>query len=278
MGDLLFCKQPVAEFPYFIEGISLNIYSLEELCYFIMNNAYLLDRNIMSEELCTWIEMQMKEPEVADNLRNVISSNGSLDAFVLLILNACSFCTKEEKQQIVLEISLMEQKSDFECNKIRADKLMENEKYLRAIYEYKRLLNSEDANTENDILIGNIYHNLGTAYARLFLFMDAIDAYEKAYSMNQKKTSLKALLMAYRCVHDEEGFENTARKNLLTDIEIAEIKNEVSVASRNERTVNFEEQLEAIAMIADRDKRKYKAEIEKIILDWKEQYRRLNRV
>ena len=61
-------------------------------------------------------------------------------------------------------------------------------------------------------------------------------------------------------------------------MEIQEIKNELSIASRNEKTVEFEEKLEAIALLADRDKNRYKEEISKLIFEWKEQYRRINRV
>ena len=278
MGELLLCNQPIAKIPYYIEGISINIYSLEELCFYILNNTFLIDRDFVNEELCTWIEMQMKNPKLALQRREIMQENGSIEQFVLTILDSCSYCTKEEKNQIVLELKLLEEKSDFECNKIKADKLMEKEKYLSAIYEYKRLLASDDIDLENDILVGNIYHNLGTAYARLFLFEEAIKAYSKAYSLNQNKESLKECLIAYRCNHDENGFEKMARENLLSEMEILEIKNELSIASRNENTIEFEEKLEAIALLEDRDKTKYNEQISKIIFGWKEQYRRINRV
>lgn len=62
----------------------------------------------------------------------------------------------------------MEQKSDFERDKIRADQLMEKEKYLAAIYRYKHLLDEADMKEISEVLRGNLWHNLGTAYARLF--------------------------------------------------------------------------------------------------------------
>ena len=278
MSELLLCNQKIAEIPYYIEGISINIYSLEELCYYIMNNTYLIDKDFANAQLCTWIEIQMKQVELAEQLRKVMSENGSLEQFVMYILDSCSYCTRQEKAQIVSELEILQEKSDFECSKIRADKLMEKEKYLSAIYEYKRLLELDEIKSESDILIGNIYHNLGTAYARLFLFDNAIEAYMEAYSHNQNKESLKACLMADRCNHDEDGFNRTARENLISDMEIQEIKNELSIASRNEKTVEFEEKLEAIALLADRDKNRYKEEISKLIFEWKEQYRRINRV
>ena len=46
MGELLLCKESIAAMPYYIEGISLNVYSMEELCYFIQNNTYLIERDL----------------------------------------------------------------------------------------------------------------------------------------------------------------------------------------------------------------------------------------
>ena len=44
MGELLICNEPIAALPYYIEGISWNVYSLEELCYYVENNTYLLSQ------------------------------------------------------------------------------------------------------------------------------------------------------------------------------------------------------------------------------------------
>lgn len=278
MGELLLCNEPIAAMPYYIEGLSLNIYSIEELCYYISKNTYLLDRDFMNEELCTWVGKEIKQTKLCEKLRDILHDRGKLSDFVLEILKTSGYCNMQEMQEIILALRQLEEKSDFECNKIRADKLMENEKYLSSIYEYKRLLESDEAKSENAILVGNIYHNLATAYARLFLFEEAIKYYSKAYSYNEKKESLKECLLAYRCMHDEVGFLRVAKENHLGDNEILEIINELSLASRNDNTVAFEEKLEAIALLNDRDKAKYKEEIQKIILAWKEDYRRINRV
>ena len=56
MGELLLCNEAIAAMPYYIEGVSINVYSIEELNYYIINNTYLLDDDFMSLELCTWIE------------------------------------------------------------------------------------------------------------------------------------------------------------------------------------------------------------------------------
>ena len=279
MGELLFCHEPIAALPYYVEGIGINLYSMEELCYYIMGNTYLLDNSFMSEELCTWVEKQMGLYKLAEQLRDIMRGQGLLSEFVLAILEQNGYCTMKEMQDIVLTIRQMEEKSDFECNKIRPDQLMEKQKYLAGIYEYKRLLDSPDAKEASALLRGNIWHNLGTAYARLFLFEEAAKCYEKAYKLNESRESLRECLLCYRCMHDETGFMRKAIEHNIDETGMQEIRNELSLASRSEGLEQFEEHLEKLAEASDGTaKVQAKNEIGDIIFRWKEEYRKSCRV
>jgi tetratricopeptide (TPR) repeat protein len=242
-----------------VEGLGQNLYSMEELCYYIAGNTYLLDASFMNEELCTWVEKQMGLYRLAERLRDIMREKGLLSDFVLAILEDTAYATMKEMQEIILTIRQMEQKSDFECNKIRADQLMERKKYLAAIYEYKRLLESEDAREESALMRGNILHNLGTAYARLFLFEEAAGYYDRAYQLNLAGESLRECLLCYRCMGDEERFRQKARENQLDEMGIREIQNELALAGRS-----LTETAEGNA--------------DEIIFAWKESYRRSCRV
>jgi len=279
MGELLYCNEPIAAMPYYIEGLSWNIYSLEELCYYIENNTYLVERDFMNEELCTWVGKEVKNLKLAERLRDIMHMEGKLSEFVLAILVACGYTSKEKINSIIQLLQEMEDKSDFECNKLRADRLMEKEKYLSSIYEYKRLLDSPDAHEQEKGLLGNIWHNLGTAYARMFLFKEAIHCYDTAYHLNNNQESLKECLFAYRCLHDEMGFLRMAQEAGLSEEKVADIKSELSLASRSEETIAFENKLEAIAMMNNSvEKTKYQAKINNIIFNWKEEYRKICRI
>ena len=83
MGELLLCNEAIAAMPYFIEDVSLNLYSLEELSYYMMNNVYLIDRDFMNEELCTWISSEVKLPKLAAKLREIMHGNGPVSDFCL---------------------------------------------------------------------------------------------------------------------------------------------------------------------------------------------------
>ena len=278
MGELLFCHESIAALPYYIEGVGINIYSLEELCYYIMNHTFLLDAGFMNDELCTWIAQEMKAYKLADRLRDEMREGKKLSEFVFAILEHTGYCNTKEMQQIVLTIRQMEEKSDFECNKIRTDGLMEKGKYLGSIYAYKRLLDSTECKEQPPVLVGDIWHNLGTAYARLFLFEQAISCYEKAYALNGSKESQKECLLCFRCLHDEQGFIRKAMEYQLDDMSMQEIRNELSLASRSEELVRFEEDLEQLAEESEENHSAGRQEILSIIQGWKDEYSRSCRV
>lgn len=262
MGELLICKEPIAALPYYIEGISWNVYSLEELCYYVENNPYLLDKDFMTEELCTWIGKEVHNRKLAERLRDIMRMDGRLSEFVLALLVDCGYCPKDRIREIIHILREMEDKSDFECSKVRADRLMEKEKYLNSIYEYRSLLESNEAGEQSKELLGNIWHNLGTAYARLFLFQEAVHCYDAAYRLNQNEESQQASLLAQRCLTDEDV------------VGIAQGEYDVS-----EAMAEFEKKLSKIAeMNTPSERAKYHKAISDVIFQWKEEYRRICRI
>ena len=278
MGELLLCNEPIAAMPYYMESIGINIYSIEELCYYISANTFLLDKDFMNEELCTWIEKEAHLQKLAIALRDIMHGNRILSAFIEQILNSCGYCTRQEIIETVSVIRQMEEKSDFECMKLRADKLMEKKRYLSSIYEYRRLLDKEEVKSEKPPLIGNIWHNLGTAYARLYLFEEAAKCYETAYSLNENVESVKECLFAYRCLNDEEQLLEKAKGFGLDDVGLCEIRNELSIASRAEEIVAFEEKLQELEQLQKENKSEYRQAVIQIIFDWKENYRKISKI
>ena len=57
MGTLLLCSHGLASAPYYLESMALNIYSIEELCYYLKQNIDLVEPSFMDEELIDWIRI-----------------------------------------------------------------------------------------------------------------------------------------------------------------------------------------------------------------------------
>ena len=107
MGSLILCHDQHAAHPYEITRIHCKIFTMEELCYYLCNNLYLIDYTIMNEQLCGWLEEDIGKRELADQLRDVIRMRGSVEKFVLTILKSSGIYKEAEMIRIqnVLERS-----------------------------------------------------------------------------------------------------------------------------------------------------------------------------
>ena len=47
MSNVIVCEGTLAKTPYFVSEDGINLYSIEELCYYLMTNAYLLDDSVV---------------------------------------------------------------------------------------------------------------------------------------------------------------------------------------------------------------------------------------
>lgn len=59
MSGYILCPDKKAQRPYFIENISMNIYSIEELCYYLYHNLYLADHTVLMKNYATGSEMSL---------------------------------------------------------------------------------------------------------------------------------------------------------------------------------------------------------------------------
>lgn len=264
------CNQMLASLPYYIEEASLNVYSLEELSYYIENNLYLVEIDFMNEELCTWVDKELGLKDTAAQLREICRQNGTLAEFVECLLSQSGYLDSEQMKQITAGLADMEHKSEFECVKMKADRYVENGRYISAIYEYRRLLGMEtDA---NEVLLGNIWHNLGKAYAGLFLYGEAAQCLKRAYELNQNTESLRECLSAYRYIGDEHGFERAAAGFDMSEEERLDFDGTLALQGWTEDIESFEQQLEELFAVGKQ------AQIEQLIDDWKETYRKNCRI
>ena len=83
MSRVVLCIGKRAEIPYCVPVTGMNIYSVEELCYFFAENAFLLDGSIVNRQLVDWLEEQCELTELAELLyeENKIGSNFDITFF-----------------------------------------------------------------------------------------------------------------------------------------------------------------------------------------------------
>ena len=78
-------SRPLAKFPYHLENVGINIYWLEELCYYIEKNMYLLDESVSHKELCVWIGQELEFPELGERLAAICDRDGTVEEFAGMV-------------------------------------------------------------------------------------------------------------------------------------------------------------------------------------------------
>jgi len=196
MVSFILCHNKTATHPYEITRIHTKIYTLEELCYYLCNNLYLIDYTVMNEQLCDWLEEQLELSKLANTLRNVISDKSSIEKFVLTILKGSNIYPEQEMIRIQNILEKLKSQKDVERQKYKGDNLLDSGETEEAILVYQSILNEMPEGSIDDKFYGRVYACLGAAYGRLFLYQESAKMYDRAYQMCGDVSLLKPYLYA----------------------------------------------------------------------------------
>ena len=84
MNKLSLCTNHI-EKPFYIKEINKNIFSIEELGYYLYNYLYLIDDEFFGESLINYIENELEQKTIASGLYQIIEvpSIPGVNIFVL---------------------------------------------------------------------------------------------------------------------------------------------------------------------------------------------------
>lgn len=194
MGSLILCHRKKAKQPYEIARVHIRVYTIEELCYYICNNLYLLDYTLMNRRLCGWFETELGLLDLGEKLREALDDNCSLEQFVMMILKESSIYLPEELNRIQGILERLQSQKEAERTKYKADRLWESGEYEAAILVYQTIVDGDWDDSLDKSFYGRVYACLGAAYGRLFLYSEAIRMYEEACKLCDEPELLKAYL------------------------------------------------------------------------------------
>lgn len=196
MGKPILCIGTYAKNPYHVDKIGRNVYCIEELCYLIVQNAFLLDEDSFDKELFDWIAAECSLDRLADELRRMHAKKCSIAAMAGTILDYVGYNTKKEVDKTEEILRANAGMDVYRKRLSRADFLMRNGRYSMAFKEYEYLLaNTPDMDKK---LRARIEHNEGVMYARLFLFERAEKMFMLAFEHGRDQESYIQYLAAVR--------------------------------------------------------------------------------
>ena len=243
MGSLILCHDKHATHPYEITRIHCKIFTLEELCYYLCNNLYLIDYTIMNEQLVTWLKEELEMTDLAGALYDVIRLKGSVEKFVLTILKSSKIYREPEMIRIQNVLEHLKNQNEVEREKYKADNLLKAGEVASAILVYQSIVGKEWDDSVGREFYGQVYGCLGSAYGRLLLYEEAAAMYEKGFGVCQDTKMLKAYLYCcYRYLPQEQYVKMLSNEPVYLSIGSV-LKEEIRKAAENVKVDATDEQL-----------------------------------
>lgn len=212
MGQLILCKTPRAKQPFFIAGAKVNIYSLEELMYYLQSVRFVAREDFMNEPFVCWVETELGLSQLAGLLREKLAAESGLKDFFLPIEAANGYLTTSELQILNVQLQKYDHMSGLEAKKMYGDQFMHREQYVQAIHVYRLLLNDDQLIARQGHIAGDIWSNLGCAYARLQDYGEAVECFIRGFMLNHRMETLQEAVDAACLSGEPELLEKLAAR------------------------------------------------------------------
>ena len=273
------CVGEYCENAYNVEGLDIRVYSMEELCYCLKENAFLLDLSIMNDKLVDWIGEECKVWELAKQLYPMVHKQGSLSVFVVTILQYVGMYDPEEILQVEQVLKQGAGLSNLEKRKSQIDYMVEKRKYAAAIRGYDMLLETwnhleqEGKELPAGKVRAAILHNKGVALTGLMFYDKAAYYFNEAWKTDPDREHLDAYLAAKRMELTEDAYVAFTAQNPENYTESLELEKRIEQFEREWEQQPEYRQLRLRGDWRVNDRVKYDAENERLTQALKNSYR-----
>ena len=204
MTNLMLCTGAYALHPFDWEQIETRVHSMEELCFYIVRNRYLLTRESFTTELFDWIGTECALPDLARTLQKRHSARASAAELAVIILEYVRFNSPEEIAETKRVLRESSEMDVYEKSLARADFLMENQHFHQAIDAYedlRRATPEPDTERQAYLLYGE-----GVMNARMFQFAQAAECFRASYEITHDAETYVNYLAALRMQMTEKEY------------------------------------------------------------------------
>lgn len=274
MGKLILCAGSIAEHPYCFRMTRTNVYSIEEVCYYIRNNIYMMQEEVFDWDFVVWLRDELKMEETAVKLEKMRKNQDNLKDIVVTL---CCSCDYFDEGQINELITIMDETTNLPPRgrqKIKADSYFRSGSLEKARKEYERILRSDDMLQAGIEEYGEILHCLGVVCCQLGEFRQAAKAFEKAYDQNQRMESLQGYLYSLRLGGLESEHEKAVIQRGLTKEQITFLDAQYEGAMNSGKTSKGYRRADRLEQLASAGKQlEYQKRVNELIEEWKKEYR-----
>ena len=276
MSGLILCGKK-AKTPYYIRQIDKNIYSVEELQYYIYNNIHMLNKDFITDSLLDFLNDQLELAVTAQKIKSIKEKNGSFDEMIMVLLSTGAYYEPEELRSFEKVLKELNSMSYSQRIKSKADNLFEEGKYNKALKTYVEILSGSGKNENSDEFLAKIWNNMAAVYAKMFLYKEAYRCLKIAGDLNPATEIMDRLVVAALLSEDGKIMDDLVSQYGITEIELEEYKTAVEYERKHIRSSREHIKISGTLSFKNHeDINQYYNQIESIFIQWKNRYREEN--
>lgn len=246
---------------------------MEEACYYIRNNIYMMQEEIFDQEFANWIRRELGMEVTADKLERMRKDHNNLKDIVVTLCCSCDYYTESEINRL---IDIMDETQNLPVRgrqRIKADSFLKSGSLEKARQEYEGILKSPDMLNATEEEYGEIYHSLGVVCARMGEFRQAANAFQKAYEQNREAESMQSYLYCLRLGDFEEEYRKAVRELELTTEQKVFLEAQYEEAMRQSADSRQSRQIKRLRDRRGQERPELGDEAGELIMEWKKEYR-----
>ncbi len=270
MENMILCNGKYAKTPYFLEEENIHLYSIEEVCYYLYKNAFLLQEDFFSDELLAWIKEELDLPEWADTIKKLLEQEKGMLRSIEFLFQITGYYSQREYEKV----QNVRQKSNhltvIERKKIRGDSYCKKQRYEKAILEYEEIL--EETEECQVKFRAKLYHNIGVCQARLFCYEQAAKAFLDAFHIYPNTESYVQYLLALKLGLNQEQYLDFLAGHPESYEDSLEVENRLKKIDDEWDKMLFHENLQHLM---EEQSESYYSAMEQLLKQAKEDYSRM---
>ena len=273
MGRVIVCSPKQAETPFTFLNTKVEIYTYEELCFYIYNNTVLISRSALSDKLFEWIRDEICMPQLAERLTALANKTSFVQELLVEILSAGDYYSIEEVKTYAAAWQKYRKLSPLQREKLKADGYLGYRRFIRASIIYDGIIEQE-AEIQDREFLGNVYHNRAVAAANNLDVDDAKKFFLKAYDLNSNQESLKGYFYVVSATEDITTLKNEVHKMGLSERYFEDIMMEIGDSKDDVREMTIYAMLQrAIYNKMHKDMTDYDKRMDIILAQLKDEFR-----
>ncbi len=203
MSGVILCSLQ-AKVPYYIHDLDINVYSIEEIAYYLYHHTALVDEDFFSEDLIDYLENVLGQKLIANGLKQANYHHSSLVEKIGFVVKSASYYDREDLAKFQKKLEAMSRMNYLERLKAKGDVLLASKKFNNAYSCYKFVLSKANASGLSHEFYGKILNNMGVICVNMFRYENAADFFRQSYEMNHDLFVMKQLIMADILSQDQE--------------------------------------------------------------------------